>query len=188
MCDYEWRSLVLFGLYTGARLSDLAALTWQAVDLVNGMLTFETRKTDRSMSIPLTRTLRQHLEKMAGDDPKAPLHPRAHAILMKQGRVSMLSRQFGEILAQAGLAPARTHAAVKDGPGRSGRRAPSEVSFHALRHTAVSLLKNAGVSDAVARDIAGHESEAISRIYTHIEDATKREALDKLPVIGAETK
>jgi len=29
----EWKSLILFGLYTGQRLGDLARLTWQNVDL-----------------------------------------------------------------------------------------------------------------------------------------------------------
>jgi integrase len=32
-CDAEWRALVMFGFYTGARLGDLAALTWQNLDL-----------------------------------------------------------------------------------------------------------------------------------------------------------
>jgi Mn-dependent DtxR family transcriptional regulator len=51
------------------------------------------------------------------------------------------------------------------------------------------LLKNAGVSEAVARDIIGHDSEQMSRHYTHIEDAAKREALDKLPdLLGSPTK
>jgi hypothetical protein len=49
----------------------------------------------------------------------------------------------------------------------------------------VSLLKNAGVSDAVARDIAGHESVEVSARYTHIEPAVKREALAKLPTLEA---
>jgi len=61
------------------------------------------------------------------------------------------------------------------------RREASETSFHSLRHTAVSLLKNAGVSDAVARDLVGHESAEVSRLYTHIEDRVKLEALNKLP-------
>jgi hypothetical protein len=43
------------------------------------------------------------------------------------------------------------------------------------------LLKNAGVSDVVTRDIIGHESAAISKNYTHIEAETKRAALNKLP-------
>jgi integrase len=67
------------------------------------------------------------------------------------------------------------------GKGHSQRRTVSEISFHSLRHTATSLLKNAGVSAAVAMDIIGHESEAINRHYTHIEAATKRAALRKLP-------
>jgi integrase len=67
------------------------------------------------------------------------------------------------------------------GKGRGGRRAPSVLSFHSLRHTATSFLKNAGVSDAVARDIIGHESAAVSANYTHIDQRTKREALEKLP-------
>jgi integrase len=49
---------------------------------------------------------------------------------------------------------------------------------------AVSLLKTAGVSDAVAQDLVGHESEEVSRLYTHIEDKAKRKAVNRLPVIG----
>jgi hypothetical protein len=48
------------------------------------------------------------------------------------------------------------------------------------------MLKNAGVSDAVARDIIGHESEAISRQYTHIDMAAKRKAIESLPDILSE--
>jgi integrase len=56
----------------------------------------------------------------------------------------------------------------------------SEISFHALRHTTTSLMKNAGISPAVVQDIIGHDSEAISAHYTHIDDAAKRSALQKL--------
>jgi integrase len=55
------------------------------------------------------------------------------------------------------------------------------LSFHNLRHTTTSMLKNAGISDSVARDIVGHESAAVSANYTHIDRETKRTALDKLP-------
>ena len=49
------------------------------------------------------------------------------------------------------------------------------------RNVHLAKLKNAGVSDVIARDIIGHESEAISRNYTHIETETKRLALDSMP-------
>ena len=82
------------------------------------------------------------------------------------------------------LAEAKPHRAAKtDAPSRSGRRDVSEYLFHALRHTATSLLKNAGVSSAIVQDIIGHESAAISANYTHIDDVAKRGALAKLPGI-----
>ena len=84
-------------------------------------------------------------------------------------------------MVKAGLAEARTHNTTDK--GRSSKRETSELSFHCLRHTATSMLKNAGVSDAVARDIIGHDSEAISRQYTHIEMTAKRKAIESLPDI-----
>jgi hypothetical protein len=39
------------------------------------------------------------------------------------------------------------------------------------------------VSDAVAREIAGHESAAISRIYSHLDARTLRATIEALPDI-----
>jgi integrase len=185
ICDDEWKSLVIFGFYTGARLGDLAMLTWQNLDLERNELIYTSRKTRRTVIVPLANALRAHIEVClpAGDDPKQPLHPRAYRrVVAQEGRTGTLSREFGEIMAAAGLVAPRTHAAQKK--GRSARRSVSEISFHALRHTAISLLKSAGVSDAVARDLAGHESAEVSRLYTHIEESAKRSAVNKLPEIG----
>lgn len=186
-CDDEWRSLVLFGFYTGQRLGDLAALTWQNLDLEQKELRLSSRKTGRAIVIPLATPLLRHVEQLpAGDDPKQPVHKRAFELVAKHGRAGALSNQFAEILAAAGLTEARSHKVEDENKrkGRAARRAVSEISFHSLRHTNVSLLKNAGVSDAVAQDLVGHESAEVSRLYTHIEDKTKRRAVNKLPVIG----
>ncbi len=43
-----------------------------------------------------------------------------------------------------------------------------DTSFHSLRHTAVSLLKDGGVPDAVVQALVGHESAAMSHRYTHV--------------------
>ncbi len=180
----EWRSLILFGLYTGQRLGDLARLTWQNVDLERSELRLVTSKTGRQQIIWMAEPLRRHVESLpAGDDPKQPLHPRAFSSVSKSAKVGTLSRQFYELMASVGLVEVKKHRASEDGGTRSGRREMSEISFHALRHTATSLLKNAGVSPAIVQDIIGHESAAISANYTHIEDAAKRQALAKLPDI-----
>ena len=188
VADDEWRSLILFGFYTGARLGDIAAARWQQMDLAAGLFTYSSNKTQRTTIIPLPRALRAHVEQMpAGDDPAQPLHPRAFAAWSLRQQSNSLSRGFGELLAAAGLIAARPRRKAEHGKGRSARREGGGLSFHCLRHTAVSLLKNAGVSDAVARDIAGHESAAMSRLYTHIEDSAKLEALERLPDLTGTT-
>lgn len=178
----EWRSLVLFGLYTGQRLGDLARLTWQNIDLQAAEIHLATSKTGRVVRIPIAAPLLAHIETLpAGDNPKAPLHPKA-AALAETGKGTMLSRQFGEILASIGLRESNPHHAAKvDGQGRAARRGKSELSFHSLRHTATSLMKNAGVSPAIVQDIIGHDSAEISAHYTHVEHSAKAQALASLP-------
>ena len=180
VADDEWRSLILCGFYTGQRLGDIARLTWANVDFEADEVRLRTAKTGRLVAIPICAPLRRHLLSLSSsDNAKAPLHSRAAEIAATTGKVSTLSRQFGELLAQAGLTAVRSHGS--SGKGRSGSRESSEISFHSLRHTATSLLKNAGISPAVVQDIIGHESAEISSHYTHIESSAKRRAVDAMP-------
>ncbi len=172
--------MVILGLYTGARISDVATFTWENVDLTRAEVRYASRKTGRITILPMAAALREHVEGLrASDNPHDPIHPQAFATVAKENRVGTLSRQFGEIHAAAGLAAPRTHKALPDGAGkgRAGRRNVSEGTYHCLRHTLTSWLKNAGVSDAIARDLVGHESAEISRLYTHVDDAAKRDEL-----------
>jgi len=57
------------------------------------------------------------------------------------------------------------------------------LSFHSLRHTTTSILKNAGVNSAVVMDVIGHQSTAISTHYTTIDSDTKRRAMERMPDI-----
>ena len=82
-------------------------------------------------------------------------------------------------MADAGLVQPRGHEKTKQ--GRSKAREASELSFHSLRHSAVTMLKAAGVSDFIAREIVGHESAAVSRQYTHLTTDDKRAAMQRLP-------
>ena len=173
----EWRGLILFGLYTGQRLGDIAKLTWQNVDLARGELALVTHKTKRRVLVPLAAPLQDFLTDAvtAGEDPRQPIFPKAAAAT----RTGTLSNQFYEILTDAGLVEPRSHAA--NGKGRENRRAFNEISFHALRHTATSLMKDAGISPAIVQDIIGHDSPAISAHYTHIGEAAKRQAINAIP-------
>jgi integrase len=176
----EWRGMILFGIYTGQRLGDIAALTWSNIDLRRAELRLVTHKTSRRQIIPLAKPLLSFVETLPGGDaPDAPLFPRIHETANHHKRAGKLSNQFHDILVSAGLASKTTHKAT--GKGRSGKRVQNEVSFHSLRHTATSLLKSAGVSDAVAMEFVGHDFKSVSQQYTHIETSALRQAADKLP-------
>jgi integrase len=174
--DTEWRGLVLFGLYLGQRLGDLAKLTWRTVNSEVGEIAFTTRKTGRRIVLPLVQPLSDYLASLpANDNPNTFIFPRAASA----NRTGTLSNQFRDILVAAGLVEPRGHAAT--GKGRSQARETSEISFHSLRHSAVTMLKASGVSDVLAREIIGHESAAISRQYTHLTTDDLRSAMGGLP-------
>jgi integrase len=172
----EWRTMILVGYYTGLRLGDCANLTWANVDLLNSTLTVKTKKTGRTQVLPIAEPLGSHLHSLAGDDPAAPLCPTLHG-----QPPAWLSNQFHRVMSTAGLVEERTHEGK--GRGRSTRRDLSRISFHSLRYNTTSALKSAGVSDSVAMEIVGHETEAVSRNYTKIDDTAKRAAVNKLPDI-----
>jgi len=178
----EWKGMILTGLYTGLRLGDIAFLTWSNIDLHQKELVVKTQKTGRRQIIPLAGPLLQYFESLpSSDDPNSPIFPKAQNLKTRNPHGGPLSNQFYEILVSAGLMPSRNYKNQKEAKGRDSKRQLNEISFHSLRHTATSLLKNAGVSDVIARDIIGHDSAAVSANYTHIDQSTKRDALNKLP-------
>jgi integrase len=178
--------MILCGLYTGQRLKDLAGLTWASVDLVAKEINFATSKTGRRQHLPIAKPLLAYLEALpSSDDPKAPIFPDLHKHAVKAGGSAVLSQQFHDLLAGAGLVTERDASKKSTGKGRSAARAKTEISFHSLRHSATSLLKKAGVSESVAMDLIGHDSAAMSANYTHTDDDARRAAVAKLPDITA---
>jgi integrase len=174
----EWRGMILMGIYTGQRLGDIARMTWRAVDFENDQLAFTTGKTGRRMILPLAKPLRAYLEiAPTTDDPDGPIFPQA----CKAKTIGHLSNGFRSLMEDAGLVDARDSNHASTGKGRTTRREVSELSFHSLRHSAVTFLKAAGATDVLAREIVGHDSTAVSRSYTHLATEDLRPAIDKLP-------
>ncbi len=183
VCDDEWRSMVLFGFYTGQRLADISKLTWGDIDLEAREIRLTTTKTMRHQKIPVSSSLARHIESLGPRISDEPVHPRAFKVLKTQGRSGMLSRQFRGLLAKVGFAEKVSHKKRVDGEGRKGRHQMNPLSFHSLRHTATSLMKNAGVSSSVVEEFVGHDSPEMNRIYTHIDHESMAHAADALPDI-----
>ena len=79
LANDEWRSMILFGLYTGQRLRDIATLRWNNLDLARGELRLSTRKTGKAIVLPLAASLRKQIECLltSSNEPSAPVHPKA---------------------------------------------------------------------------------------------------------------
>jgi integrase len=182
--DDEWKSMIYCGLYTGQRLADVAALRWSAVDLGKGEIRLVTRKTNRSMVIPIAAPLKKFLGKTPETARKsgAPIHPKAFAIVERERKSGSLSNQFTAILATAGLRKKVDHKKHKE--GRDTQRAGHELSFHSLRRTATTFLHEAKIPGTVAQALIGHDSEAIHQLYVSVGDEALQRAAASLPDIG----
>jgi integrase len=183
-----WRYMVLAGFYAGQRMGDLIRLPWGAVDFAQNQIRLTQNKTGKSIAVPLRAELGAFLQKMrrkAGTvKPSDPIWP-AEAKRYEQFGAGGFSNEFyEEVLLPAGLVAPRTHRAIdRKGDPDSTRRKVSPVSFHCLRHTFVSLLKISGASQSTAKELAGHSSDAMSDLYTHVDEATLTKAIKQLPQV-----
>jgi len=187
--DDFWRYMVLGGFYTSQRMGDLICLTWDAVDFDANVLSFTTSKTERDVKIPLRPSFRALLWKLrtqAGTVAAgAPIWPEQAAAYQARGSGRFSNEFYESILMPCGLVPPRTHHARKDAKKSSAERKVSPISFHSLRHAHISLLKATGGSQAVAKEIAGHSSDAINDHYTQLPIETLVSAINQLPDVIA---
>lgn len=176
----EWQGAVLMGIYTGQRLGDVASLHWNQVDLMREQIAFRTSKTGRQQIIPIVGAWRKWLMDHAGDDAEGPVFPEMfEAVRQAGGKTGTLSNRFRAIMESAGIVEKRTHSKAKD--GRAAPRESGGLSFHCLRYTTTTMLKQAGIAESIVRDLVGHESALVSTHYTVLDEDTKRAALAKLP-------
>jgi integrase len=170
----KWRTLLLLGWYTGGRLSDLARLDWNAIDLAAGTITFAQGKTDTRVVIPIHSELERHLASIATDR-GGPLCPTL-ALTPTTGRDG-LSRQFIGLMYAAGIDPQEI---------KTSKHALPLKSFHSLRHSFASALANCGVPPDQRMRLVGHRSTRVHEAYTHLELETLRSAIESLPWLGAD--
>ena len=188
-----WRYMVLAGFYAGQRMGDLICLPWGAVDFAQNQIRLTQNKTGKSIAVPLRTELGAFLQKMrhqAGTvKPSNPIWPTEAKRYEQFGAGGFSNEFYEEVLLPAGLVAPRTHRALeRRGDPDSTRRKVSPVSFHCLRHTFVSLLKISGASQATAKELAGHSSDAMSDLYTHVPEVELNRAIKQLPDIQPQSK
>src|SRR6202035_3729234 len=115
----------------------------------------------------------------SSDNLNKPLPPRAFDVVARQGKSGGLSRQFIDLLAQAGIREKQAH--KSRGIGRSAQRQAGALSFHRLRRTATTRLHDAGVPAAVVQSLIGHDSEEVHQLYVAVGKDALASAAATLP-------
>ena len=71
----DWTGAILCGYYTGLRLRDIADLQWSAVDLEGRIIKVTTRKTGKTVTVPIHLQFAAWLNKQTRGIGKAPVFP-----------------------------------------------------------------------------------------------------------------
>lgn len=184
--DEEWRGMVLFGLYTGGRIGDLAHLLWRDVDTERGVVSFvpeKTKKRGKAVCVPIHATLASFLQSLKRPaDPLSPIFPKLAR--KKVGGEHGLSRVFARIMTAAGVdsMEVETGFRAKTGGSAKGKaRKLSRRSFHSLRHTAASMMANNGVPEEQRKKVLLHADGGVHARYTHHDASTLRGAIESIP-------
>lgn len=180
ICDAaegELKKLLIIGIYTGLRLADCCLLTWDEVDLMRDILVVKPRKTARrrknkQLEIPIASHLRPILEATPSDQRSGYVLP--DMAEKYDTRNDLVTDMVRELFVQCGV---QVHK-PGTGPGTK-KRAVIQYGFHSLRHSAVTIMLEAGVPVSVVQAIVGHTTISMTKRYTHIGRRTLTEAVQK---------
>lgn len=149
-------------LYTGMRIGEILAMTWDRVDLENGYITLEITKGGRMRHVPISAAaveVLRGLQERPGQGKY--LFPGS-----VEGHVKDLSNAWEEVRRKVALVVPKF----------------KRCRFHDLRHTAGSDLVKAGVPIPVVKEILGHREISTTMRYAHVLQEQLRDAVGLIPV------
>jgi site-specific recombinase XerD len=150
------RAMILLGFYQGFRVSSIAAVHGQDVDLV-GMTIRTVGKGSKDRTLPLHPTIAELAESMPRDGWWFPARGG------REGHVS----------------PSSVSDLIKRAKRRAGITNP-RLTAHSLRHGFATELVEAEVDIRVVQELMMHESLATTQIYTGVSERRKRDGIDAL--------
>ena len=134
----------------GINFVDIAHLT--KANIVNGRLIYKRQKTKKLIKIPLQPQAVALIEKYSSNDSQYlfPILSDFHKTDIQQAnRIHKVISKVNERLKQMGNA----------------LNLPITLTTYVARHSQATVMKRAGVSTSVIREIMGHSSERVTQIY-----------------------
>ncbi len=168
----EIRILVQLGLCTGMRLKDAVLLSYDDIDLKQGLIKINTCKGirhNKRVFIPIMPALKAVLD---GNGRGYVMPTLARNYLTVGGYTAV--DEIQHLFAQAGLPVNDRAYAVK------GVKRTNSYGYHSFRHAFVSRCAAIGIPQAIVESIVGANAEVLKKYYTHISTDTIREAMKLL--------
>ena len=187
----NYRALLLTGAVLGLRWGEAVGLRVRDIDFMRRTVTVaqtveelaghvrivpeaKTKASLRTMAAPpflideLARHLAEHRESPAAD---------SDALVFVGPRDGVLRRRFGERTMRPAVAAVR----AEDVKAKRAPSIPAGLTFHALRHAAITAMADAGVPYNVTQGRAGHATAAMTmEVYSHVTTPGDKAAADAL--------
>lgn len=153
--DGELKKAFLFACFTGLRLSDIQAFTWNKVlampDDATRYIRVRMLKTQQFVNVPLSRDALSFLrETEDGDEP----------IFRLSSAVSVIEQRLAAWAKNAGI--------------------EKHVTFHVSRHSFATMMLTIGVDIYTVSKLLGHKNVATTQIYAKIIDRKKIDAVNMM--------
>lgn len=165
--------MYLLALTTGARVGELCALQWPAVDLDRGEIaitgTLHWQGSGYTVEPPKTRRSR-----------RVRVPPVVVAIL-RQHHQDQGQPQDGFVFHNAARQPLQRETITKRFHREAHRAGLPEIRFHDLRHTAATILLSEGAHFKVVQEMLGHSSATTTlNTYAHVTQTMQDEAAARM--------
>ena len=152
------KGLVAFGYKTGWRVSEITNLTWNQVDLKNGIVTLDrgTTKNGEARTVYLDEELQEVFQDQWSYRKKLGILL-SYVFLNKNGngKIKDFRCAWDRACRDAGI---------------------GKKHFHDLRRTAVRNMVRAGIPERVAMMISGHKTRSVFERYNIVSDTDLKEA------------
>jgi integrase len=155
------KGFVTFGYHTGWRVSEITGLTWDRVDLENGVVRLEVGETknNEARTVYLDEELIEVLRcQWEARKSSGILTPYVFPSPAGNGQIKQFRSSWVKACQKAGI----------------GKRL-----FHDFRRTAVRNMVRSGIPESVAMKISGHKTRSVFERYNIINDTDLRLAAQK---------
>ena len=157
--------------HAGLRDKEIRSMQWSGLNLTKRMITVGQTKSDAGTG----RTIPMNDDLFAA----AVEYAKWYTGRFKSSKAEWYVFPFGR---PRPIDPTRAQTSLKTAWRNVRGKAKVEGRFHDNRHTFVTDLAEAGASDQMIQDLAGHVSPAMVKHYSHMRTEAKRRAVGTLSV------